>query len=125
MVPFEEEMPDHVPPGRYDIKAGGRRGGTWSGISSSKGTIAGQYPWFNDPDISLSKIRSAIQQGKGALYERIVGKIAEGITKQRGAATAAISEQIPQLRELAGQVQEVEPELAQALNDLADGKIGL
>ena len=121
----ENSFEEHPLPGRYNVKAGERPGGTWSGIGSQKGNIGDQYPWFNDPEISASKLRNAIQQGKGALYERIVGKIAEGITKERGVATAAISEDIPRLRELAEQVREIEPDLAQALSDLADGKTGL
>lgn len=110
---------------RSDIKAGMRPGGTWTGIPSQKGNIGGQYPWFNDPEISPAKLRNAIQQGKGAAYERIVSKIADGIVKERGAATSAISEHIPELRQLSQQVQEIDPELSQTLSDLADGKIGL
>lgn len=55
----------------------------WYGQGATKGSIASFYDWFNDPDVSASKVAKALERGKGADYERIVGKVAEDITKRK------------------------------------------
>lgn len=97
----------------------------WTGIPAQKGNIAGQFPWFNDPEISASKLKSALEKGKGADYERIVGKIADGIMKERETASGIVAEEAPNIRELAGRVRGIDPELAQHLDDLMQGKTTL
>jgi hypothetical protein len=123
---FDEYTAEDHPLTQYqDIAAGERAAGKWRGVQSQKGNVAAQYPWFNDPEISTSKLRTALQQGKGAMYERIVGRIAEGIAKERATASEAISDDIPTLRDLAQRVGPIDSQLAQHLTDLADGKTAL
>lgn len=70
-------------PGRYHIDLG-EEGNTgthhgakeWYGIGATKPSIAGQFPWFADESISLSRVDRAIEKGKGADYEYIMEKIA-------------------------------------------------
>src|SRR5437899_1819618 len=50
-----------------------------------------------------------------------MGKIAEHIQAERESARPVIEEYAPQLRTLANQVRELDPELAQTMADLADG----
>lgn len=78
-------------PGRYqvDISEPGETANAkvqdraWYGQGATKATIAGQYPWFADADISASLVEKALTQGKGADYERIVDRIAQGIAKEQ------------------------------------------
>lgn len=77
-------------PGRYHIDVG-EEGNTgthhgakeWYGISATKPSIAGQFPWFADESISLSRVDRALEKGKGADYEYIMEKIAKGLKEEK------------------------------------------
>ncbi len=114
-------------PGRYMIDPGEpgdviQKRDLWYGIKSPRGKVAGQHSWYADEEITPAKMRTAIERGEGADYERIVGKIAEGIQAERESARPVIEEFAPHLRGLAGQVRDVDPDLAQSMLDLAEGK---
>jgi hypothetical protein len=113
-------------PGRYHPDLGPEasvkeQDKAWYGVTANKHMVAGQFPRFGDPEVSLSKVQRAIQMGKGADYERIVGKIAEGMMRERESAQPIVAEYAPRLHELAGQVRDIEPDLAQTLKELAAG----
>lgn len=82
----ENTFEEHPLAGRYDVKAGERPAGSWSGIGSQKENIAGQFPWFTDENITISKIEKALESKGGVDYERIVSKIAAAIQAEREAA---------------------------------------
>jgi hypothetical protein len=119
---FTEE--EHPLAGRYKPREGERPGGVWYGVGSQKENIAGQFPWFADKDINQSRIQKALDKGKGADYERIVGKIADGIMRERESSAKLIQEYAPQLRSLAEQVREIDPEKAGILTDIVEGRSG-
>ena len=113
-------------PGRYMADAGEMgdliHNPTWYGVKSSRPHVAGQFPWYADEEITPAKLQAAIRRGEGADYERIVGKIAEGIHAERESARPVIEEYAPQLRELADQVRDIDPEKAQLLTELVEGR---
>jgi hypothetical protein len=76
---YFDEYDESVRP--QNMLEGETRAGRWRGVTSQKPNIAGQFPWFADPDMSLSKIERALAKGKGAEYERILEKVAESVEK--------------------------------------------
>ena len=68
-------------PGRYHVDLGEgaparEQDKAWYGIPAQKENIAGQFPWFNDSEISASRVANALKKGPGSAdYEYIVGKI--------------------------------------------------
>lgn len=93
----------------------------WYGVGANKPTIAGQFPWFAADEVSLSRLNKALEMGKGADYERIVSRIADGIVRERETARPILEEFAPQLRELADKVRSLDPDLAQSMLDIAAG----
>lgn len=119
---FAESTPEeHALTGRENKGNGERAGGSWFSISAQKGNIAEQFPWFKDT--SASEVKAALEAGKGAAYNKIVGKIAKGIEGERLAAEPILKEYEPKLRDAAANVKDVDPELSQALTDIADRKM--
>lgn len=119
---FAESTPEeHALTGRENKGKGERAGGSWFSISAQKGNIAEQFPWFKDT--SASEVKAALEAGKGAAYNKIVGKIARGIEGERLAAEPILKEYEPKLRDAAANVKNVDPELSQALTDIADRKM--
>jgi GGDEF domain-containing protein/uncharacterized protein (UPF0147 family) len=114
-------------PGRYHSDLGPEANAreqdkAWYGVTSSRKTVAYQHPWYADESITPGKLADAVQRGKGADYERIVGKIAEGIQAERESARPILEEYSPALRTLAEQVRDTAPDLASSLLDLAEGR---
>jgi hypothetical protein len=74
-------------PGRYHSDLGEgvparEQDKAWYGITATKGNIAGQFPWFSDPQISASRVANALTKGPGSAdYEYIIGKILQGENK--------------------------------------------
>ncbi len=122
---FAENDPgEYTLTGRARIQQGERPAGTWYGVTATKHIIAEQFPWFDDPAISTSVVKHALGRGKGAEYERIVQKVADSIEKEAESSRAVVEEYAPRLRELADQVREIDPERAEILTDLAEGRAG-
>ena len=117
----ESEEGEHALTGRENKEKGERAGGSWWSIGAQKGNIAEQFPWFKDT--SASEVKAALEKGEGAAYNRIIGKIAKGIEGERTAAEPVLKQYEPKLREAAANVKDVDPELAQALTDIADRKM--
>lgn len=97
----------------------------WYGVKSSKHIVAEQYPWFAKDDVSLSAVNKAIEKGKGADYERIVGRIADGIAAEKESAKPIIEANRPELQELVSHqgLKEADPFLHSTLEGLLAGEV--
>ncbi|HZP33896.1 MAG TPA: hypothetical protein VFB23_11105 [Candidatus Acidoferrales bacterium] len=72
-----------------------------------------------------SKLEAALEKGKGADYERIVSRIADGIVRERRASSEIVAQEWPDIRETIERVAEIDPELARNLTELSEGKVTL
>jgi hypothetical protein len=108
-----------------DFRHGERSGGRWYGVSATRPSMEQQFPWFADRKLDSTKVKNAIAKGSGADYERIVGKIAEGIQKERETARPVIEEHAPRLLDLSEKVRTIDPSLSQTLRDLAQGHVSM
>jgi hypothetical protein len=68
---------EHSLAGQYKIKQGQRPAGNWRGVTAQKGNIAGQFPWFNDPEITASRVTKALHKSGGADWRYVMDKIAK------------------------------------------------
>ncbi len=103
-------------------KEGIRHGGSWYGVTSMRDFVAGQFPWYGKITEGPETLARLVERGKGAAHDRILERIAEGIQQERESARPVVEEYAPQLRVLAGQMRNVDPGLAETLEDLASGK---
>jgi hypothetical protein len=78
-----------------------------------------QAPSITPEPVSIPD--SAIERAASADYNRIVGKIAEGIHAKRGSARSILEEYSPHLLAGAYEVGMVDPELGQMMSDIAGG----
>ncbi|MBZ5701019.1 MAG: hypothetical protein LAN84_04160 [Acidobacteriia bacterium] len=110
------------PFGKEDPKLGIRHGGSWYGVTSARGMIKDMHPWFADVAEGPETFSRMVQKGSGAAYNRFLERVATHIQNERESAHPVIEEYAPHLESLAGQIRDTDPELAQTLQDLAQGK---
>lgn len=107
---------------RESPKEGIRHGGSWYGVTSMRDFVAGQFPWYGEITEGPQKLAELAGSQKGAAYNRLLERVAEGIQSERESSRPIIEEFGPQLHALAGQIRDTDPELAQTMLDLAAGK---
>jgi hypothetical protein len=107
---------------REEPKLGIRHGGLWYGVTAVRPSVEAMHPWYRDVLEGPETLSRIAQEGKGAAYDRILGRVATHVQAERESARPIIEEYAPQLRDLAGQVRDVDPDLSQTLLDLAGGK---
>ncbi len=113
---------EHMPSRSTNAAKGIHAGGAWYGVSSARGMIEDMHPWFADVAEGPETFSRTVQEGKGAAYDRLLERAATHIQAERESARPIIEEFAPHLRDLAGQVRGVDPDLADSLASLAEGK---
>jgi hypothetical protein len=98
--------------------------GTWYGVGSTRHIVAEQFPWYGEIEQGAGKIGKLIEKGKGAEYERLLGKVAESIQREKESAAPVMAEFAPRLRELSDKIDGNDQELSDSLEQLAsaDGR---
>lgn len=113
-------------PGRYHSErpewSAAENDKLWYGVTSGRPSIEAMHPWFRDLAEGPETFARTVQQGKGAAYDRMLDRAAAHIQAERESARPVVEEFAPQLRMLADQVRDVDPDLSQTLLDLAGGK---
>jgi hypothetical protein len=113
-------------PGRYhserpDLSAA-ENDKLWYGVNSARPSIEAMHPWFKDLTEGPETFARTVKEGKGAAYDRMLDRAAAHIQAERESARPVVEEFAPQLRTLAGEVRDVDPDLSQTLLDLAEGR---
>jgi hypothetical protein len=114
---------EYMPSRSTNEAKGIHAGGTWYGVGSARGDIEDMHPWFADVAEGPETFANIVQEGKGAAYERFLERAATHIQNERESARPVIEEFAPQLRSLADQVRDTDPDLAQTMQALSDGKV--
>jgi len=109
-------------PYKEDPKFGIRYGGAWYGVTSARPSIEAMHPWFRDVAEGPETFTRTVEQGKGAAYDRLLERAATHIEAERESARPVVEEFAPQLRSLAEQVRDIDPDLAESMIGIADGK---
>jgi hypothetical protein len=107
---------------KEDPKRGIRHGGNWYGVTSSRSMIEDMHPWYAGVEEGPETLGRIVAAGKGAVYNRILDRVATHIQNERESARPIVEEFGPQLRSLSGQIRDTDPELAQTMLDLAEGR---
>lgn len=118
----ENEMGEPNPQREQRSDRGTTYAGHWYGVGSGRGMIEEMHPWFRDIAEGPETLSRIVQKGQGAAYDRLLERAATHIQAERETARPIVEEFAPQLRDLAGQVREVDPDLAGTLQSLAEGK---
>jgi hypothetical protein len=118
----EEDHLQGMPSRSTNAAKGIHAGGTWYGVSSSRGAIEDMHPWFADVAEGPETLARIAKEGKGAAFDRLLERAATHIQAERESARPVIQEFAPQLHSLAAQIRDTDPELAQTMQDLAAGK---
>jgi hypothetical protein len=113
-----EEM---IPQRSQSSAKGIHAGGTWYGVGSARDMIRDMHPWYADVAEGPETLSKTVQEGRGAAYDRLLERAATHIQNEHESARPVIEEFAPQLRSLADQVRDTDPELAQSMVDLAEG----
>src|ERR1700730_17789138 len=113
-----EEM---IPQRSQSSAKGVQAGGTWYGVGSARDMIQDMHPWYADVAEGPETLSKTVQEGQGAAYDRLLERAATHIHNERESARPVIEEFAPQLRSLADQVRDTDPDLAQSMVDLAEG----
>src|SRR5579859_6824229 len=112
---------DGIPIRSQSTKKGIHAGGTWYGVGSARDMIQDMHPWYADVAEGPETLSRTVQEGQGAAYDRLLERAATHIQSERESARPVIEEFAPQLRSLAGQIRDTDPDLAQSMVDLAEG----
>jgi hypothetical protein len=116
-------FPEHaepLPSRSTNAAKGDFAGGSWYGIGSSKHIVAEQFPWYGEIEQGPARVGKLIEKGKGAEYERLLGKIAESIQREKASAAPVLAEFAPRLRELSEKIDGNDQELSDSLAQLAN-----
>lgn len=113
---------EYMPSRSTNAAKGIHAGGLWYGVSSARPMIEDMHPWFRGVAEGPETFAKTVEEGKGAAYDRLLEAAATHIQAERESARPVVEEFAPQLRTLAGQVRDVDPELAETLESLAQGK---
>jgi hypothetical protein len=113
-------------PGRYFADMGEETSLTGRGPRlpvTAVQSLRDQFPWFANLKESPSDLARALERGNGPGYDRLITAAADHITRTREELRTASLSVEPNLAQLAEQVRDLDPELAQFLSDAAEGKI--
>jgi hypothetical protein len=113
---------EHMPSRSTSAAKGIHAGGAWYGVGSARGMISDVHPWFADVAEGPETLSRIVQEGRGAAYDRLLERAATHIQTERESARPVVEEYAPHLESLAGQIRDTDPELAQTLQALAQGK---
>jgi hypothetical protein len=120
---FAEYGPLEYMPSRSTNAAKGiHASGSWYGVNSARGMLEDMHPWLSEVAEGPETFARIVQSGKGPAFDRLLERAATHIQSERESARPVIDEFSPQLRELAGKVRDVDPDLAGTLESLAEGK---
>ncbi|MFY9531447.1 MAG: hypothetical protein WBC04_12380 [Candidatus Acidiferrales bacterium] len=89
----------------------------WYGVKSWRG----QFPWFANMKETPKQLADAVRRGKGPVYERLVNAASDYYQKRQTEAAPYVQEIAPQAKQLADQIRDVDPEMAENLDRLARG----
>jgi hypothetical protein len=126
MAHTHEFLSQQQRPGRYFADMGEETSLTGRGPKipvTGVQSLRGQFPWFANLKESPSDLARALQRREGPGYNRLVSSAADHIMRTREELRTASLSVEPNLAQLAGQVRDLDPELAQFLSDAAEGKI--
>ena len=115
-------------PGRYFADMGEETSLTGRGPKvpiTAVTSLRDQFPWFANLKESPSELARALERGEGPGYHRLLTAAADHITRTRAEMKTASLSVEPNLAQLAGDVGDLDPDLAKFLSDAAEGRISL
>jgi len=113
---------EYMPSRSTSAAKGVHAGGVWYGVTSARPMIEDMHPWFRGVAEGPETFARTVKEGSGAAYDRLLEAAATHIQNERESARPIVDEFAPQLRSLAGQVRDIDPDLAETLESLAKGK---